>query len=257
MIVERAVHSNATSKWSELEANVAWEFGRFAANLPRVSSSKLDLRSSKLDEVIRSFSSVLQGREIDTAQLLKACRAHLALLQSGGAALCLVAKDLESNLRKAEALYKKSPKEGKSLTSLLEIERKSGIHNGNLLRDPSAAMGLLWIRRSIAFQSDLYSSLILDNVKHPSDAAYDAYNKHLSPYHGWMLRTVFPATLSQMPEREVFIAKFAEIDLEELDVENDVKTVYKLRALVATWEPIINAWKDNFERVGLEDTRRV
>ncbi|KAL7530414.1 hypothetical protein ACHAXR_003486 [Thalassiosira sp. AJA248-18] len=235
----------------------AWEFSKLAATLPRVSSSKLDLRSSKLDEVIRTFAKVFNGRDIDTAKLLKAIRAHLELMKSGGAALCIVAKDLESNLHKAEALFKKSPTECKTLASLLELERSSDIHDGNELQDPSAAMGLLWIRRSLAFQSHLYSSLIPPDGPHPKDAANEAYNEHLSPYHGWMLRTVFPASLSQMPHREVFLSKFGEVDIDDLDHETESKIVRKLRALASTLEPLLGAWKYNFEEMNLEDTRRV
>jgi len=236
----------------------AWEISNLiAATLPRVSSSKLDLRSSKLDEVIRTFAKVFDGREIDTKQLLKAIRAHLELMKSGGAALCLVAKDLDCNLRKVEALYTRSPKECKTLASLLELERNSGIHDGNRLKDPSAAMGLLWIRRSLAFQSDLYGSLVPADGMHPKDAAYEAYNEHLSPYHGWMLRTVTPASLSQMPHRAVFLSTFGEVDLGELDQEEEYKVVRKLRALVSTLKPLLTEWKDIFEAFDLEDTRRV
>ena len=71
----------------------------------------------------------------------------LCIIFLTGAALCIVAKDLEGNLRKAEALFKKHPNKCKTLSSLLELERESDIHNGNVLKDPSAAMGLLWIRR--------------------------------------------------------------------------------------------------------------
>jgi hypothetical protein len=97
--------------------------------------------SQNLDEVLRAFKTVLSGNDIDTAQLLAACRAHLALMKSGGASLRLVAKDLESNLLKAEKPFLKSPRHGKTLYSLLESERHSGIHKeGNELENESAAM---------------------------------------------------------------------------------------------------------------------
>ncbi|KAL7426281.1 hypothetical protein ACHAXH_000296 [Discostella pseudostelligera] len=234
-------------------------FEFLSATLPRISSSKLDLRSSKLDEVIRSFTKVFDAErnEIDTAKLLKACRAHLELMRSGGSALCLVAKDLESNLLKVEALYKKSPMECKTLTSLLELERESNLHNGNILHDPSASMGLLWIRRSLAFQSHLFQSLVSSDGQPPKDAAYEAYNEHLWPYHGWMLRTVFPASLSQMPHREVFLSKFGEVDAEELDHVAVHKICKKLMALVTTLEPLLMYWKGSFLELNLEDERRV
>lgn len=179
-------------------------------------------------------------------------------MKSGGSSLRLVAKDLEANVQKAERVFKKqSPKESKCLSSMLECEKESGIHNGNELQEKSAAMGLLWIRRSLAFQLDLYSALIHANDVHPRDAAYDAYSKHLSPFHGWALRKVFPASLSQMPDRSVFIAKFGGIKVEELNDEYDKMIAKKLKSLVNTWDPLISSWKEEFERLGLEDTRRV
>jgi hypothetical protein len=238
-------------------AVTTWEF--LSATLPRISSSKLDLRSSKLDEVIRSFAKVFDAErnEIDTSKLLRACRAHLELMRAGGSALCLVAKDLESNLQKVEALYKQSPKECKTLTSLLEMERNSNLHNGNILQDPSAAIGLLWIRRSLSFQSHLFQSLTSSDGLSPKESAYEAYNEHLSPYHGWMLRTVFPASLSQMPHREVFLSKFGEVDVEELDHMMVHKICKKLMALVTTLEPLLMYWKNSFLKLNLEDERRV
>ena len=251
------------------QQNIGREFGKvgqFVGNIsralpflpPRKRQGQRLLKSTKLDGVCNTFSACIKGSEVDTAQLLKACRAHLVFMKSvGGSSLRLVAKDLESNLQKAERPFKKSPKQGKTLSSLLESEREAGIHQGNILKEQSAAMGLLWIRRSLAFQLDLYTSLLSQDGPHPRDAAYDAYTKHLSPFHGWALRKVFPASLSQMPHREAFIAKFGGVSLEELNEEYDREIVKKLKSLVAAWDPLISAWERDFERLDLEDVRRV
>lgn len=248
---------NIGREWGKLTSNTR----RFVADIPKIlplPKRRKKLKScKKLDEVCHTFSSVLKsGNEVDTAQLLKACRAHLAFMKSGGSSLRLVAKDLEANVAKAEKVFKKSPKEGRCLSSLLQIEKERGIHNGSELQEKSAAMGLLWIRRSLKFQLDLYAALI-HGANHPRDAAYDAYAKHLGPFHGWALRKVFPASLSQMPERDVFIAKFGGIDLEELDDEIDRVIAKKLKALVNAWDPLIGRWEEEYDRLGLEDTRRV
>lgn len=252
MIAEPALHYSRTHlNELELEAAVPYDYIIVEGlALPRVASSKLNLRSSKLDEVVRAFVRVCHGDKIDTARLLKACRAHNELLKIGGAALCLVAKDLECNIDKAEALLKKSPKECENLTSLLEHEKSAGIHNGNVLDDSSAAVGLLWIRRSLAFQVQLFESVVWG--EEPKDAAYEAYEKQLSPYHGWMLRTVFPASFGQFPNREEFLSIFSETDDENLSI-----IVKKLRALVATLNPLLQSWTESFHKLGLEDTRRV
>ena len=244
----------------------------FASTLPRVTSSKLDLRSSRLDEVIRSFARAFAvsdtpgGRDVDAGRLLRALRAHLDLMRSvGGSALCLVARDLENNLRKAEGVYFASPSKFRTLSSLLEFERdeRPGLHSGSCLGEASAAMGLLWIRRSLAFQSHLFESLIpsppVDDRgrHHPRDAAHEAYQLHLAPYHGWMLRTAFPASLSQMPHRDVFLSKFGEVEPDDLDRDAEYKIVRKLGALVSTLEPLLMLWRESYERLDLEDTRRV
>ena len=253
---------NDWKKFTKGMQTVQGNIGKFIINIPRalpfVPPRKRQLKCSKLDDVCNTFSSCLKGSEVDTAQLIKACRAHLIFMKSGGSSLRLVAKDLESNLQKAEKPFKKlSPKQGKTLSALLESERDSGIHQGNVLKEQSAAMGLLWIRRSLAFQLDLYSSLLAEDGPHPRDAAYKAYSTHLSSYHGWALQKVFPASLSQMPDRKAFIAKFGEVSLEELNDEYDREIVKKLKSLVAAWDPLIRQWEEDFARLDLEDTRKV
>lgn len=235
----------------------SFELGSLAATLPRVSSSKLDLRNGKLDEVVRAFGKVYDGRDISVCSLIKAIRAHLELMRSGGAALSVVAKDLENNLCKVEQLYRRHPNKCKTLASLLEFERdEMVIHRGNELKEDSAAMGLLWIRRSISFQQSLYDSLVPANGKHPKQAAQEAYQETLAPYHGWMLRTLFQASL-QMPARATFIAAFGEVDESEVDGPTDTKVANKLRALVSTLEPLLQQWTDCFVAMDLEDMRKV
>eukprot|EP00584_Thalassiosira_punctigera_P007809 CAMPEP_0172534714 /NCGR_PEP_ID=MMETSP1067-20121228/6981_1 /TAXON_ID=265564 ORGANISM="Thalassiosira punctigera, Strain Tpunct2005C2" /NCGR_SAMPLE_ID=MMETSP1067 /ASSEMBLY_ACC=CAM_ASM_000444 /LENGTH=361 /DNA_ID=CAMNT_0013319535 /DNA_START=353 /DNA_END=1437 /DNA_ORIENTATION=- len=223
------VGRNIGREWGKLTSSAR----RIVVDIPKLLPNprrKNGLKScKKLDDVCHAFSSVMKGNgEVDTAQLLRACRAHLALMKTGGASLRLVAKDLESNVQKAERVFKRSPREGRSLSSLLEREKERGIHDGDRLHEKSAAMGLLWIRRSLAFQMDLYADSLVSVGVHPKEAAYGAYDKHLSPFHGWALRKVFPASLSQMPEREAFIAKFGGITIEELNDEHDRVVAKKL-----------------------------
>ena len=244
---------------SSLNDNIGREWGKLGSAIGRVftTATKQGHGTRTLDEVLKTFRSVRNGNEVDTAQLLKACRAHLVLMKTGGAALKVVARDMEATLNKAESLFNNIPKEdGRHLASLLDIERKSGIHDGNELKNESGAMGLLWLRRSLDFQLDLYSSLIPSNGQHPKDAAMKAYYKTLSPYHGWLLQKLFPASLTQMPDRKVFIAKFGGIEVDYLDEEYEKEIVRKLKSLVNIWEPIINTWRNEYERLDLEDIRR-
>jgi hypothetical protein len=72
-----------------------------------------------------------------------------------------------------------------------------------------------------------------------------------------MLRTAFPASLSQMPNRDVFLSKFGEVEIDDLDRDTEYKIVRKLGALVSTLEPLLMLWRESYERLDLEDTRRV
>lgn len=261
--VQRAVdalggrmRSEAAKQWNGLGR----EWDKLASSVGKLVSTRERRGTQLLDDVVRSFRSVRSGDDLDAARLLTACRAHLELMKSGGAALRVVARDMESNLLKAEAPFRTLPLDNKgrsrSLASLLRSERESGAHDGSVLADRSAAMGLLWMRRSLDFQKDLYASLVPADGPHPKDAAMDAYRATLSPYHGWLLQKAFPVSLSQMPSREVFLAKFGGREVEDLDEEYEREIVDKLKSLIATWEPMIDVWRDEFERLDLEDTSR-
>ena len=55
-------------------------------------------------------------------------------------------------MRKVEQFFDLAPARSRSMRALLEAETASGMHQpGGLLTDPSAAMGLLWARRGLAF----------------------------------------------------------------------------------------------------------
>ena len=241
---------------SELELEGYCDFGFPIGHLV---ARQADLRATntQLDEVIRAFARVFDGRDIVTARLLAACRAHLALMHSAGAALRLVARDLEGNLRKVEGRVRTSPEACRTLTSLLELERQSEAHDGNVLADASAAMGLLWIRRSLAFQSHLYDAFVPAGALHPKEAALEAYTEHLSPYHGWMLRKIFGTLFSGMPGRDACMAVFGGVTVHELDRDKEHTIAEKVRALTGTLKPLLEALKDSFEKLNLEDTRRI
>ena len=245
----RAVSSPARTKWHDAS---------LALPEQRECQSKLKLKRTKLDDVCTTFSACLNGDEIDTARLIEACKAHLVFMKtSGGNSLRLVAKDLESNILKAEKQFKRAPEQGRTLSSLLQSEREAGIHKGSMLNEHSAAMGLLWIRRSLAFQLELYASLIDQDGPHPRDAAYAAYTKTLSQFHGFALRKLFPATFSRMPNREQLIAMFGGVTLDGLNEEIKREVVDKLESLVSAWDPLISKWEEDFARLNLEDVRRV
>ena len=131
------------------------------------------------------------------------------------------AKDFSRNLKKADSLRKhsgrmgggekggvaipsqkkqrktkRSKKHHQTLSDLLMAEVEAGIHKpGGILKDPSGAVGFLWMRRSIAYQHALFEALTVG--AEPRQAAYDAYRSTLMPFHGWAMRRLYTAFLGQ------------------------------------------------------------
>eukprot|EP00568_Trieres_chinensis_P012875 CAMPEP_0183295568 /NCGR_PEP_ID=MMETSP0160_2-20130417/3482_1 /TAXON_ID=2839 ORGANISM="Odontella Sinensis, Strain Grunow 1884" /NCGR_SAMPLE_ID=MMETSP0160_2 /ASSEMBLY_ACC=CAM_ASM_000250 /LENGTH=269 /DNA_ID=CAMNT_0025457073 /DNA_START=418 /DNA_END=1227 /DNA_ORIENTATION=+ len=218
-----------------------------------------DQQVTRMEKVARSFEPVLSqsdDQKVDVARLLAACRSYAELTQEMGQTA--VARDMESNIRKAERLFSVAPAhERRYLASLLELERKRGMHGpGGELSDSSAAAGLLWLRRSIAFQTELYSALL--RSIDPKEAALEAYRSQVQPYHGWMLRRLFTTKfLSMMPPRRDMLATLGGFPMNEFGDEEEKTTLQDLEHLVLVWRPILSHWKRTYEELDLEDTRQV
>lgn len=218
-------------------------------------SLTLTLGESQLAAVTKSFECVWEGhhQDINSVHLMKACHCFLGVLRRTGPKA--VERDFRNNIRKAEALVKKSG-DCKTLSSLLLFERDClGVHSRTKLVENSGAMGLLWIRRSLEFQSDLLSS-ITDGTD-PKEAALKAYRAQLRPYHGIFLRRFYTAFLSsKMPTRPIMLAKISGINSKDLSSQEEA-VIQDLKRLTKTWKPLLRKWKDTFTELDLEDDRRV
>lgn len=232
-----------------------------AHSIPSVARSE---RVTQMAKVARSFEPVLsQGSEgsgghMDVEHLLEACRTYADVMREMGQSV--TARDMESNIRKAEQVFLDTPLDRRRcLSSLLQIERETGIHRpGGVLNDRSAANGLLWLRRSLAFQNDVYSALL--DYKDPTEAALDAYRSQVQPYHGWVLRKAFTAKFSsRMPPRRDMLATLGGFDGGSVSFgqKEEEATLADLRDLVSVWQPMISHWRRTFEDLDLEDLRRV
>jgi hypothetical protein len=118
-------------------------------------------------------------------------------------------------------------------------------------------MGLLWIRRSLAFQADFYEHIArgADSKK----AAMVAYEQQLHPYHGWTLRKLFQAAgVHRMPPRHELLAKMGGYHGDETvsHLHAEQATLEDLKHIVTLWRPLIDHWKEKFVELGMEDLRR-
>jgi len=214
--------------------------------------------TTQLGELTRSFEDVLSNNEVDTVKLMQACHKLVETTRKTGQTGN--ARDMENNIHKVEALYNSAPPHRRqSMSALLEFEREMGIHGPNAeLLDPSAAVGFLWIRRSIAFQSEMYKNVLNDPQKEPRLAALDAYKNQVEPYHNWAIQKLFRASFSSMtPPRKDMLTKLGGFQEEEFGDEEEQATLQDLNQLLNVWQPILVQWHRTFEELDLEDTRRV
>ena len=107
---------------------------------------------------------------------------------------------------------------GGSLKGLLSTEARKGLHGaGGVLKDPSAAMGILWLVRFIAFWEQvckLRANLLATEASSTSlqTTVEEAYKQCLLPYHGWVTQKAFQMAFQASPTWESVLPYFADSD---------------------------------------------
>jgi hypothetical protein len=109
--------------------------------------------------------------------------------------------ELESNLDNKSpgevALY--SP----TLRDLLEFELDMDVHDKRPhLKEKTAAMGLLWVRRQLNYQTALFANVIQvpDRFDSARSAISAAYNEVYDKYHGWTVQKIFNYSFQAAPD---------------------------------------------------------
>lgn len=201
------------------------------------------------------------GSELHADQTLHACHVFSRVLEKSGPRAVYL--DFCANLKKAEDLVTRANESGHkaiTLKQVLKYERDIlQLHDGNKLKDPSGAVGFLWMRRSLQFQASLYDGLSRGMT--PRDAALSSYKTQLRPYHGPILRRFYTSFLRyKMPSRESIFRILGEFERNQPSSAppNGEKIVMsEMIRVVETWGPVIRKWKRDFEDLDIEDNRQV
>lgn len=216
---------------------------------------------TRVGTLAKLFKTVMRDDSvIDMPHLLAAChrfeKAMVDVQQKQSA------KDLRNNIAKAEAFYKNVQQHHEhSMEEILKLEKANNIHDYgphglSLLKDPSCAMGLLWIRRSLQFQYRMFQSLLQD--VDASHAALSAYHHTLQNYHGWALQKIYVlAVKSATPSNKEWLARLGGFPVEKFGAAEEEATRRDLQELLTVWEPLIHRWENIYAELDLEDRRRV
>jgi len=224
-----------------------------------IQHQKLETQVGKL---ANEFVPVIRGRgllrEIDVVRLLHAAHHYTTSMRQIGQSQS--AQDMERNIEKARALVRTAPRGSTrhNLQALLEYEKNLGIHGPHgHLKDPSGAVGFLWIRRSLAYQYRMFE-LVLERNLDPPTAAAQAYRTELQPYHGWTLQQVYTLAMKTLTPSttEAMLAKVGGFDDAKFGPAEDQATRKDLQRLLNAWRPLLARWKQIYVQLDLEDPRR-
>ena len=188
-----------------------------------------------------------------------------------GPTMMLVARNDQNNLAKArDALAIASKAEGGAALSVGELLRweiaqqmhRCGTSSEVVLADPSAAVALLWLRRSLGFMLGFMRQLqcsmrafmagTCDDVD--SLAAFRAaYADELEPYHNWLLRSTFNISISHAPGyTDLALAIGPGLG----DAERDQVIDAEISELLRAGEPLVKALEATYAQLQMDDVRK-
>ena len=156
-----------------------------------------------------------------------------------------------------QALVKQSAANGgvpPTLRAVLSAERAQGMHAPGKLADPSAAVALLWMHRSLAFQHAMLDGLCSKRESKLSDVAREAYTKHLEANHSWLLKNTFKMSLNSMPTRDELYSRLAP-RMRRAD-EREQICLQEIREFSLAAGPVVQAIRSIFEELGLSDDKK-
>lgn len=211
---------------------------------PFLSVERQSTTETRVGQLVKCFELVLTGDEvtgaIDMQYLLRACKECASVLKSIGQRL--PAWEMESNIKKLEASYQRTPaRRRKTVSELLEFETATGVHQPGHLKDPSSAVALLWIRRSLSCQYRMNGMLL--EKRDPVEAAVEAYKAELLPYNGWMEQKIGLVLAKAVPSRVETLAGLGGFEKRAFGEIEEIVTTTDLKQLLSTWSPILARWK--------------
>mmetsp|Transcript_9470 Transcript_9470/g.19090 ORF Transcript_9470/g.19090 Transcript_9470/m.19090 type:complete len:376 (+) Transcript_9470:146-1273(+) len=212
--------------------------------------------NSLVGSLVQPFQACLDQscEDIDLDRLVTACKRYTDAVYSFGQKA--MSENLKQNLKNIEAAKAHAPKEYQTtVRKLLEYEKANGVRpDGGKLKNGSAAMSLLWIRRSLAFQHRLNECLVEQPDLATSEAAMLAYEQEVQPFHSWGLQKLFKMNLrASTAPRPKTLAQLRGSPCDELDPTEEAMTIAELKSLDETWKLLLHEWKSIFETLDLED----
>ena len=204
--------------------------------------------------------------EVDVERLLSATKQYCEMLSRFGRfvgpSIANVRQCMEKVEKARRELKKDSDSKLKKVKELLKLEGTKGIHKkGGVLADPSAAMGLLWLRRGLEFWADVFEqeARILGLQKKGKlkgepptlqSQCAAAYKRTVEPFHGWISRRAFAAAQGMTPSWEEVRERAC------LGCDSDEAFQKELASLAAATRELCELLQKVHVKYDMEDKRR-
>ena len=93
---------------------------------------------------------------------------------------------------------------GPTIRDLLQVEVDLDVHENKLprLKEKSAAMGLLWVRRQLMYQTRIFSNINSGDYSDAVTAVAAAYSQVYNDYHSWTVQKIFNYSFKAAPPAE-------------------------------------------------------
>ena len=183
------------------------------------------MESRGMEALPSRLSGLTQPGDVDALMFLAAMRIFVEWrivrqvpegFKAYAVGLSLAKRDLVQNAAKMEAAVhawidmqrQRVGVEGEvyspTLRQLLQFELETNVHSRlPRLKDHSAAIGLLWVKRQVQYQTLIYENLL--HVPHSMsavEAVRTAYEEVFGSYHGWLIQKTFNYSFSGTPPVE-------------------------------------------------------
>ena len=133
-----------------------------AAVLPlHAHGARLGRARRPLRQSAAAFAESASGNDINVPKFIRAAKAYCDLVARfghfSGPSAAEVRRCITKIENAARSLASSRRLQRNSMRSILQAEAETGMHGrGGEIADPSAAMGLLWTRRGLAFWLDVF-----------------------------------------------------------------------------------------------------
>jgi len=247
--------------YSEVESNVAF-LDKPAGLKERSAQATVPHVRTEVHDLATDFEAAFQAINEDTedihvGKLLSACERLESTMRKIG--FNQGAKDIGGNIGKIRNLYNRAPiRHRDSMPELLQYELESGVHdcgrNGERrIKDHTAAMGFLWLGRTLNYQYDMFRYM-LDEKEEPYEAAKHAYEQDLKKHHSWAVQKVCQAAMMTLKpmKRSTVLSSLGGFSEECFGVLENDATNRDLHQMMNSWKPMLSKWKEVFSDMKLE-----